>query len=314
MTGQEIERRAAPSIEETWRVAKGFAMSGYFEDAKTAERAFVKVMAGAEMGLAPFQSMTGIHIVKGKPVIGAVMLGTLLDRSPEYDYETSWWPDQLNATACTITISKNGKERGSATFSVADAERAGLIRADSGWAKYPLDMLRARAMSRAVRWHAPGLLGQATYVEGEEPEEVLPPHIQELDADEGRSGGVIDVPPNVTGYANPDDPMDDLPFLPEDAAPASPEAESPPLPTGPAAAGEEPLVTPGANDEGLFIATQADADRFVNRLNGEQLGILRKVLQLDGRSSRRIVSETLLAQRQDWDEQDVLRDMSGWGS
>ncbi len=37
--------------------------SGYFQDAKQAAQAVVKVLAGAEIGLGPIASMTGIYII-----------------------------------------------------------------------------------------------------------------------------------------------------------------------------------------------------------------------------------------------------------
>lgn len=53
------------------RAAMALQKSGYFQDVKTEAQAIVKVMAGSELGLPPFASMTGIHIIQGKPVLGA---------------------------------------------------------------------------------------------------------------------------------------------------------------------------------------------------------------------------------------------------
>ena len=47
------------------RAAAAFADSGYFADAKQTAQALAKIAAGAEMGIAPFASMTGIHVIKG---------------------------------------------------------------------------------------------------------------------------------------------------------------------------------------------------------------------------------------------------------
>ena len=61
------------------RQAKALYASNYFSDAKSEAQAIVKVMAGAELGLQPFAAMTGIHIIKGKPVLGANLIATLVD-------------------------------------------------------------------------------------------------------------------------------------------------------------------------------------------------------------------------------------------
>ena len=51
------------------RASMALYKSGYWPDAKSEAQAIVKVMAGAELGLPPFASMTGIHIVE--PYISA---------------------------------------------------------------------------------------------------------------------------------------------------------------------------------------------------------------------------------------------------
>jgi hypothetical protein len=288
---QELVRREPPDIEVSWRFAQGFAKSGYFPDTKSAEQALVKIVAGAEMGLMPFQAMTGIAIIQGKPVVGAGLLAAMLDQHPDYAYEVEWEPDQANATACTVVIFKGGKERGRSRFSLEDAERAGLSNKDN-WKKFPPAMLFARAMSQGCRWYAPGLTGTSAYVEGE----ILP-----------------DPPPanvvaTVVPYAAPDDPMDDVPF---DVAPASPTAESPPD-EGQIAA--EPVADPlGANGDGLIIDSLADAQRLVNQLSsGEQLATMKRMLGIDAKTTRRLMADALFAQRSGWDSDDVLRELAGW--
>jgi hypothetical protein len=311
--GTELERRAAPSIEESFRVAKGFAMSGYFADAKSAEQAFVKVMAGAEMGLSPFQAMTGIHIIEGKPVVGAGLLAAMIDQNPEYDYSTTWKPSEEKAESCTVTIFKNGEARGASTFSLADAKAAGLDKPtrngkQSNYVSFARNMLFARAMSNAVRWYAPGVTGQSTYTDaGEIEADALPPHIQAL------NDQAIDVTPPVVPYADPNDSFEDVPFVPATAAPAASDtAESPSLP-GPVAA-DEPADAPGANVGGL-IETVNQAQTLVNSLStGEQLATMKRMLGLDGKTTRRLMADALFDQFAGWDTQDVLAQVAGWGA
>jgi hypothetical protein len=299
--GTEIERRApSQDIELTWRVAKGFALSGYFTDAATAEKAFVKIMAGAEMGLAPFQSMKGIDIIKGNPFLKPALLRGLLDNSDEYDYEIAWEDD-----ACTVSIFKGGKHRGDSRFSMDDAVKAGLAEKES-YQKFERNMLLERATSNAVRWYAPGLTMGPVFIVGEEVPDVLPPHIEALDSEP--RADVIE----VQSYVSPDDPMDDVPFLPESAAPdaSHPSENSAPPPESVAA---EPLAAPGANGEGLTIDTLEHAQRLVNLLSsGEQLATMKRMLGLDGKTTRRLMAEALFKQREGWDADDILRDLAGW--
>ncbi len=61
---------------EIMSIGKAFAESGMFPDIKSAAQAIVKIQAGAELGIAPFAAMSGIHIIKGKPTIGAGIMAS----------------------------------------------------------------------------------------------------------------------------------------------------------------------------------------------------------------------------------------------
>lgn len=130
--------------------------SGFFSDVKTQAQAMVKVMAGAEIGLPPFASMTGIHIVQGKPVIGANLIATLVKNDPRYDYRVA----RADSASCILEWYENGKHVGQSIFSMDEAQAAGLTGKDN-WRKYPSDMLFARALTRGARRYAPGIFGGA---------------------------------------------------------------------------------------------------------------------------------------------------------
>lgn len=166
-----LEKYEPPQIAELDEWANKLFESGMFTDAKSVAQAFVKIAAGAEIGLTPFQSMTGVHFIQGKPVVGAGALASMLDRAP-YNYTTDWEPSIEAPTACTITVFKHGVERGKARFSLEDAKRAGLT--GGNWQKYPTDMLFARTVSQAARRYAPGATGTTFYVEAHGEMEIQP--------------------------------------------------------------------------------------------------------------------------------------------
>ena len=112
------------------------------------------MMAGAELGLPPFASMTGIHIIKGKPVLGANVIATLVKNDPRYDYQIT----VCNERECFIDWSENGKDVGDSSFTIEEAAAAKLAGKDN-WKMYPSDMLFARAISRGARRFAPGIFG-----------------------------------------------------------------------------------------------------------------------------------------------------------
>ncbi|MBW7959730.1 MAG: hypothetical protein H3C69_09245 [Candidatus Promineofilum sp.] len=134
--------------------AEALHASGYFSDVKGVAQAMVKVMAGAEIGLPPFASMTGIHIVQGKPVIGANLIATLVKNDARYDYRIV----KGDATACVLDWYENGARVGQSEFTMAEAQAAGLTNKPV-WKQYPSDMLFARALTRGARRFAPGIFG-----------------------------------------------------------------------------------------------------------------------------------------------------------
>jgi hypothetical protein len=138
------------------RAASALQKSGFFPDVKSEAQAIVKVMAGAELGLPPFASMSGIHIVQGKPVLGSNIIGTLVKNDPRYDYRIK----TATAEICILEWYENGQKVGASEFTMQEAKDAGLTNKDN-WRKYPSDMLFARALTRGARRYAPGIFGGA---------------------------------------------------------------------------------------------------------------------------------------------------------
>ena len=156
------------NMQEISEIGKVMAASGFFEDARQANQAIVKVLAGRELGFGPFASMTGIHIIKGKPVISANLYASAIRASGRYDYKVI----RLDDTGCELAFFENGKEVGRSSFTDKDAKAAGLVKPDSNWSRFPRNMYFARALSNGVKWYAPDVFGGATvYAPGELGEE-----------------------------------------------------------------------------------------------------------------------------------------------
>jgi hypothetical protein len=132
-------------------LAEHFWKSGYFTDVRSMSQAVVKIVAGEELGYGPMTSMQGIHIIEGKPSLSANLLGALVKGSERYNYR----PREVTAEVAIIAFYENGEEIGLSEFTIDQAKAAGLIRAKSGWEKFPAAMLFARAMSQGVRWFCP---------------------------------------------------------------------------------------------------------------------------------------------------------------
>jgi hypothetical protein len=169
--------------------ASALYKSRYFSDVQDEAKAVVKVMAGAELGLPPFASMTGIHIIQGRPALGANVIATLIKNDPRYNYRVL----EHTAQVCRIQFYENGEPCGVSEFTTDDARKAGTKNMD----KFPKNMLFARAISNGAKWYTPGIFGGAPIYTPEE-----------LGADVDEDGNVIEgsyshAPVAVTPPATP---------------------------------------------------------------------------------------------------------------
>lgn len=156
---------------EIMSIGKAFAESGMFPDVKTAAQAIVKIQAGQEIGIPPFAAMSGIHIIQGKPTIGAGVMASCVKGSNKYDYRVVESTEQV----CSIDFYQGKEKIGNSTFTIADAKKAGTKNLD----KFPKNMLFARAMSNGVKWYTPDVFSGPVYV----PEEMTAPITEDAQAE-----------------------------------------------------------------------------------------------------------------------------------
>ncbi len=153
------------------QVAEVFVQSGMFPDAKQVATAASKLIVGRGLGLSDYDSMAGLHIIKGKVVLAANTMASAIKASGKYDYRA-----KTTEMECTITFYEvagaNKEEIGSTTFTIQDANNAGL-RGDN-WRKWPKAMLFARAISAGYREHCPDALGSAPVYVHEHGESEIP--------------------------------------------------------------------------------------------------------------------------------------------
>ena len=145
-----VHNSASLTVADAMTLAEAFARSGFFSDANDAAKAIVKIQAGRELGVPPVASMTGISIVKNRVTIGANILAGLVKRHPAYDYRIITHDD----TECSIEFFQDGDSVGASSFTMEDAQRAGLATKDN-WRNWPRNMLFARAISNGVKWFCP---------------------------------------------------------------------------------------------------------------------------------------------------------------
>ena len=156
-------------------LSEAFKESGLFPDIQKEAQAIVKIVAGQELGLPPVYSMQNFYIIKGRLSMAAETMGLLLKRTGKYNYRVIEHTDDK----CSIQFYEDGKEIYLSTFTMSDAKRAGLLKAESGWVKYPRAMLFSRSMSQGSKIVAPELMAKAYTIE--EAESITPDTFEEID-------------------------------------------------------------------------------------------------------------------------------------
>ena len=145
---------------DVFQLGEVFSKSKFFKVCADANQAVVKILAGRELGLPPFQSMSGIHVIQGKATMGATLIAARIKGSGKYDYTVN----QMADTKCEVEFFelRDGKRIsiGKSEFSDADARKAGT----QNMGKFPRNMLFARAISNGAKWFTPDIFGGPIYV------------------------------------------------------------------------------------------------------------------------------------------------------
>lgn len=122
-------------------------------------RAVTIAFKGRELGIPPLYALSSIAVINGKPALSAeLMLSLVLRKFPQANPEFS-----LASDSCSLTMTRPGGKPQTFKFTMEDAKRAGLVRPNSPWEKYPRAMLKARVTSEACRSLFPDALLGAVY-------------------------------------------------------------------------------------------------------------------------------------------------------
>lgn len=121
------------------------------------------MLAAREFGIGPAQALNGgLNIIEGKVELSSRIMQALIRRAK---HTLKIMEDTTER--CTIYGKRadTGEEH-KVSYSIEDAQRAGLVKEKGGWKKVPDDMLFARAMSKLARRLFSDVIGIG-YVEGE---------------------------------------------------------------------------------------------------------------------------------------------------
>ena len=160
---QEIIRSMA-DIQQMAETAFASGVMGI----SNSSQAVMKILAGREMGLGVFASLSNIHIINEKPVFSANLMAAMVKGSGRYDYQIQEFNDQICKLAFFEKRNGNWIVTGESSFTMDEAARADLIKPKGNWEKFPRNMLFARAMSNGVKWYCPDIFaGNTAYTPDE---------------------------------------------------------------------------------------------------------------------------------------------------
>lgn len=150
-------------------------------DVRSPEQAAAIMLKGYELGLTLTAAFEFIDVIKGTPGLKPRGALALILQSPEY--EDVKVTEESNS--CSVWMKrKNGFEH-TICFTIEDAKRAGIVKPDSGWAKYPANMLRWRAIGFCADIVFPDVIGGMKRTD-------------ELGADITEDGDTIDIEWNIS--------------------------------------------------------------------------------------------------------------------
>jgi len=182
----EVMRPAVPNLR---LLATDLFNSKFFRGIESIPQALAVIQLGSELGIPPISALNMIKPIKGQLTIAARGIMALAAAKCHVTWEIIESTDKR----CEIIFHRPGWKDQSSVFTIEEARAAGLVKADSGWANYPKDMLFARCGSRGARRIAPdstsGLYSteeiQDAVIETEaEPiTEKVPSPAKEIDAD-----------------------------------------------------------------------------------------------------------------------------------
>ena len=121
------------------------------------------MLAARELGIPAMQALNGgLNIIQGKVEISARMMSALIRKSGHHI------SIKVSTDEKCVLIGKrcDTGEFLETTFTIADAQKAGIFKTGGGWTKWPKDMCFARALSRLSRQLFSDVIGIG-YVEGE---------------------------------------------------------------------------------------------------------------------------------------------------
>lgn len=147
---------APQSIDEALRFADMLSKSNLVpkDFSNNPGNILVAIQWGMELGLQPMQAMQNIAVINGRPALWGDAVIALVKASPVCEYVV----EEVLDDRAVCKVKRQGEPEQSRTFTLQDAQKAGLLGKQGPWTQYPKRMLQMRARSWALRDVFPDVL------------------------------------------------------------------------------------------------------------------------------------------------------------
>lgn len=143
----DLTKVSSVGFTELQELAKALVPTGFLpEHIKTPGQAVAIILTGREMGVGPMQALRSIVMVKGKPTVAADLQLALFKNAGGKATFT-----ELTEKRAVLTLTHPNGDKHTETFSMEDADKAGLLQSQPNYRKFPKAMLRSRAITAGLK-------------------------------------------------------------------------------------------------------------------------------------------------------------------
>jgi len=149
----QVDHYSVERVKNMLTIAEQFFKAGCFtSDVKNTQQAYVKIQAGAEMGLAPMEAMSDLVLMKGNVTFWGK---GLVKRFRKFGWQIQYTDESDNGVTATVT---NKDEAYSETATKKE------VQAGFGYKADPKAKMRYHALARIARQYIPEILGSISYI------------------------------------------------------------------------------------------------------------------------------------------------------
>lgn len=139
-------------VDSMFRFARCYLQSKLAPPAFKNEQQLVICWAkAAELGLTPLQAIEGMSIINNRVGIMGDLALAMVEASGLLTQKTVEYSGENSDLVCTVKLKRKGRKEQAYSFSVKEAQQAGIYDRSSVWKQYPRRMTYYRALGFGLR-------------------------------------------------------------------------------------------------------------------------------------------------------------------